>query len=72
MICENCDHVETVSRKQTWYHHLCLKSPKATPVQFVVADPFLTEAPFKFCCRVNSKGDCEMFEPRKEAEDASK
>ena len=64
--CEDCDNVESASRKQEWYRHRCLKAPKERPLQYVVGDPFLTEPPFKLCRDINPRGDCKLFSPRKE------
>lgn len=66
VLCENCDHVDPPTRKLPWYRWCCLVSPKPVPLQFVVAEPFLTEPPFKRCSHVNPAGECPDFEMRKE------
>ena len=65
ILCELCDNVEQATRKLAWYRWCCLVSPKQTPNQFVVAEPFLTEPPFKLCRDVNPMGECALFEERK-------
>ena len=67
-LCELCQYVEEASRKREWWAWRCLVSPQPTPNQFVVADPFLIEPPFKKCKDVNTTGECELFEPMKENE----
>ena len=70
-LCEDCTYAEEASRKRPWYHWCCLVSPKRVPTQFVVAEPFLTESPFKWCRDVNPTGECALFETRKEAENGT-
>ena len=66
ILCELCDNVEQASRGRPWYRWYCLNAPKQTPLQFVVAEPFLTESPFKLCRDVNPVGECPLFEERKD------
>ncbi len=65
--CEDCDNLEASSRKREWFRFRCLKAPKAVPNQCQVREPFLIDSPFKLCKQINTNFECEMFEPRKEA-----
>ena len=69
-LCEQCQRVDEPTRKLSWWAWRCLASPKDTPVQWVVDDPWRTEPPFEKCKDVNHDGKCELFEMRKEKEDA--
>lgn len=64
--CDDCRNVDAPTRKQPWWNWRCLMAPKDVPIQFVVADPWLTTPPFEKCCDINSMGNCTLFEQRKE------
>lgn len=63
--CEDCDHVETASRKGPTFRWLCLKHPNMRGVGFTTRDKWDKDSPYLYCHRVNG-GDCSTFEPRKE------
>lgn len=66
--CQDCDNVESASRKQEWYRWRCLKKHVPRPIQHVVHDPFLTQPPFRLCRDVNHDGECKTFTPQPEPE----
>lgn len=63
--CEDCDYVESESRKGPTFRWLCLKHPNRRGVGFTTRDRWDKDAPYLPCHRVNG-GDCKLFEPAKE------
>lgn len=65
--CEDCDHVETDSRKQATFRWLCLLHPNKRGVGFTTRDRWDKDSPYLSCARVNG-GDCKLFEPARDGQ----
>lgn len=67
--CEDCDNVESASRKDPPWKWLCRKSPRPPDEGFgwVTKSTWDKAPPLKYCRDVNRYGECEMFEERRDA-----
>ena len=63
--CEDCDNVESTSRKGPTYRWLCLKHPNKRGVGFTTKNQWDKDAPYLYCHRVNG-GECNLFERKKD------
>ena len=63
--CEDCDYVESSSRKGPTYRWLCLMHPNQKGMGFTTRDKWDKDAPYLYCHRVNG-GDCQLFKRKKD------
>jgi len=61
-LCDECDHVEAQSRKQTPRLWLCRRHRRVVNDSFVTASSWTTGDPFLRCSAVNG-GACPLFTP---------
>ena len=62
--CEDCDNVETASRKRSPSSWLCLKFPRVEGGGFVAPKVWATAEPFMKCTGING-GWCPLFAHRR-------
>lgn len=65
VFCEDCDHVESVSRKRDPNYWLCNKTPRHVFPGYVVRNTWTNGEPLQRCKYVNTEGNCELFDPLK-------
>lgn len=63
--CEDCNHVDPVSRKRSPASWVCLKFPRVEGGGFVAPKVWAEAEPHMRCTGING-GLCQMFEPRRD------
>jgi hypothetical protein len=71
-ICELCDHVHPDTRKEAPWRWRCLRAPIEFQGYGFVSQTYAPSPPFELCSRVNTIGECEMYEPRRVAPEKDK
>jgi hypothetical protein len=62
--CEDCDFVHTATREKHPGSWRCMKAPTEPGYKFMSQD-YSPEPPFHRCEIVNTHGECQGFEPRR-------
>lgn len=68
--CEDCDHVHPATRNASPSQWRCMKAPSEQGYGFV-SRGYSPDPPYSRCKYVNPKGECTLFEKRREAREAS-
>lgn len=64
--CRDCDLVHPNTRSSDPWKWRCMSAPVEPGFRYVDPD-YSPTPPYDLCSRVNTEGECPMFEPRREA-----
>jgi hypothetical protein len=70
VLCRDCDHVHSDTRKAPPYKWRCLRHPikLEPPRDTLFVDPdWRPDPPYLLCYAANQNGDCTHFQPRRTA-----